>query len=83
MGNRDLLAIACMIGILMENSSEGSNSMVKTSSDLPVERAPHLPTEHLQGIVERVTYHAEFHRKTSLRTSQQLLLVLLLLDGHA
>ncbi len=59
MGNRALLAIACMIGILIENISEGSNSIMKTSSDLPVERAPHPPTEHLQGIVERVTYHAE------------------------
>ncbi len=59
MGNRALLAIACMIGILIENISEGSNSIVRTSSDLPMERAPHPPTEHLQGIVERVTYHAE------------------------
>ncbi len=33
--------------------------MVRTSSDLPMERAPHPPPEHLQGIVERVTYHAE------------------------
>ena len=32
---------------------------MSSSSDPPVERAPHTPTEHLQGIVERVTFHAE------------------------
>jgi exodeoxyribonuclease V alpha subunit len=32
---------------------------VPSKPDPPVERAPQLPTEHLQGIVERVTYHAE------------------------
>ena len=30
-----------------------------SSPDPPVERTPHPPTDHLQGIVERVTYHAE------------------------
>ncbi|MFL5657673.1 MAG: ATP-dependent RecD-like DNA helicase, partial [Ktedonobacteraceae bacterium] len=29
------------------------------ASETPVERVPRPPTEHLQGIVERVTYHAE------------------------
>ena len=33
--------------------------MVSSSSDPSVERAAHLPTEHLQGIVERMTFHAE------------------------
>ena len=47
-----------MTGILKAHTNEGS-SIVRSSSDLPVERAPHPPTEHLQGIVERVTYHAE------------------------
>jgi exodeoxyribonuclease V alpha subunit len=32
---------------------------VSSSPDEPVEQAEHHPTEHLQGIVERVTYHAE------------------------
>jgi exodeoxyribonuclease V alpha subunit len=32
---------------------------VSSSPDPPVERALHPPAEHLQGIVERVTYHAE------------------------
>src|SRR5215472_13783910 len=32
---------------------------VSSSPDLPVERTPLPATEHLQGIVERVTYHAE------------------------
>ena len=27
--------------------------------DEPTNRTSHIPTEHLQGIVERVTYHAE------------------------
>jgi hypothetical protein len=35
------------------------NSTVPSMSDSAVERAPRDPTEHLQGIVERVTYHAE------------------------
>ena len=30
-----------------------------SSPDPPVERALHPPTEHVQGIVERVTFHAE------------------------
>ena len=30
-----------------------------SSPDLPVEQALHSPAEHLQGIVERVTFHAE------------------------
>ncbi len=30
-----------------------------SSSDPPFERTPHTPTEHVQGIVERVTFHAE------------------------
>jgi exodeoxyribonuclease V alpha subunit len=30
-----------------------------SASEAPTERAPYPPTEHLQGIVERVTYHAE------------------------
>jgi|GEM_PF-2444139 len=34
--------------------------MVSTSPEPALERAPHPPTEHLQGIVERVTFHAEF-----------------------
>ncbi len=58
MGHLALLAIACVAGILMTNSSEGS-SVVSSSSDPSVERAVHSPTESLQGIVERVTYHAE------------------------
>src|SRR2546426_3550765 len=58
MGNRALLANTCMTGILKAHTNEGS-SIVRSSSDLPVERAPHPPTEHLQGIVERVTFHAE------------------------
>ncbi len=29
------------------------------SAETPAERAPRPPTEHLQGIVERVTYHAD------------------------
>ncbi len=33
--------------------------MMSTSPDEPVERRPQHPTEQLQGIVERVTYHAE------------------------
>ena len=32
---------------------------VPSLPDPPVERTPHPPTDHLQGIVERVTYHAE------------------------
>ena len=28
-------------------------------SEAPTEQTAHRPTEHLQGIVERVTYHAE------------------------
>jgi len=32
---------------------------VSSSPDPPVERALHAPAEQLQGIVERVTYHAE------------------------
>jgi exodeoxyribonuclease V alpha subunit len=32
---------------------------VSASSDPPNERASHPPLEHLQGIVERVTYHAD------------------------
>jgi exodeoxyribonuclease V alpha subunit len=32
---------------------------VPSSPDPPVERTPHAPAEYLQGIVERVTYHAE------------------------
>jgi len=32
---------------------------VSSSPDPPVERALYPPAEHLQGIVERVTYHAE------------------------
>ncbi len=32
---------------------------VSTAPDEPTNRAPQPPTEHLQGIVERVTYHAE------------------------
>jgi len=32
---------------------------VPSSPDPPVERTPHPLTDHLQGIVERVTYHAE------------------------
>jgi exodeoxyribonuclease V alpha subunit len=30
-----------------------------SSTEAPTERASRPPTEHLQGIVERVTYHAE------------------------
>jgi exodeoxyribonuclease V alpha subunit len=32
---------------------------VPPSPDAPVEREPRPPTEHVQGIVERVTFHAE------------------------
>ncbi len=32
---------------------------MSSSPDLALERAVHPPTEHLQGIVERVTFHAE------------------------
>jgi hypothetical protein len=32
---------------------------MSSSSDAPVKRASQPPLEHLQGIVERVTYHAE------------------------
>jgi exodeoxyribonuclease V alpha subunit len=32
---------------------------VPSSPDLPVEQALHSPAEHVQGIVERVTFHAE------------------------
>jgi exodeoxyribonuclease V alpha subunit len=32
---------------------------VPSSPDPPFERTPHPPAEYLQGIVERVTYHAE------------------------
>jgi exodeoxyribonuclease V alpha subunit len=32
---------------------------VPSLSDTAVEREPRDPTEHLQGIVERVTYHSE------------------------
>src|SRR5260370_41442770 len=32
---------------------------VSTSPGKPIDRTPHPPAEHLQGIVERVTYHAE------------------------
>jgi exodeoxyribonuclease V alpha subunit len=32
---------------------------VPASPNPPVERASHPPIEHLQGIVEQVTYHAE------------------------
>src|SRR3984893_11544556 len=32
---------------------------VSSSPDPPIERTPYPPTEHLQGIVERVTYHAD------------------------
>jgi exodeoxyribonuclease V alpha subunit len=42
---------------LFENS-EGPFA-VSTSSGEQTNRAPQPPTEHLQGIVERVTYHAE------------------------
>jgi exodeoxyribonuclease V alpha subunit len=38
--------------------AKGTNSSVSLP-DVPIERASHPPTEHLQGIVERVTYHAE------------------------
>ena len=30
-----------------------------SASEAPSEKAAHPPTEHLQGFVERVTYHAE------------------------
>ena len=43
----------------MTHISEGNSSIVGSSSDLPMQRALQSPTEHLQGIVERVTYHAE------------------------
>ncbi len=32
---------------------------MSTSPGEPIDRTPHPPAEHLQGIVERVTYHAE------------------------
>jgi exodeoxyribonuclease V alpha subunit len=32
---------------------------VSSMPDEPTNRTSHIPTEHLQGIVERVTYHAE------------------------
>jgi len=32
---------------------------VSSSPGEPIDRTPHPPAEHLQGIVERVTYHAE------------------------
>ena len=32
---------------------------MSTLSDEPTNRTSHVPTEHLQGVVERVTYHAE------------------------
>jgi len=34
-------------------------STVPPSPDAPVEREPRSPTEHVQGIVERVTFHVE------------------------
>jgi exodeoxyribonuclease V alpha subunit len=36
-----------------------NEDIMSSSSDAPVERASQPPLEHLQGIVERVTYHAE------------------------
>src|SRR5438067_11580959 len=32
---------------------------IMSVSEMPPTQGDHLPTEHLQGIVERVTYHAE------------------------
>ena len=32
---------------------------MSSSPDPPIKRALHPPAEHLQGVVERVTYHAE------------------------
>src|SRR5579859_2645738 len=40
--------------------SSGERTIFVSSSPEPtIERAPHPPLEHLQGIVERVTYHAD------------------------
>jgi len=42
---------------LCENCED--HFFVTTSPGEPTNRTSHIPTEHLQGIVERVTYHAE------------------------
>src|SRR5262249_310028 len=41
------------------NTRQGTMSTVPPSPDAPVEREPRSPTEHVQGIVERVTFHVE------------------------
>ncbi len=55
---RPILATAEMIDILCDKNS-GRAIVVSSSPDEPVEQVPHHPPEHLQGIVERVTYHAD------------------------
>ncbi len=47
-----------MVDILSDKNSRRA-IVVSSSPDEPIEQAEHHPTEHLQGIVERVTYHAE------------------------
>src|SRR5438309_2646492 len=43
----------------MDGYSERTIHSTVPASETPVERAPRPPTEHLQGIVERVTFHAD------------------------
>jgi hypothetical protein len=43
----------------MNGYIERTTHSTVSASETPVERAPRPPTEHLQGIVEQVTYHAD------------------------
>jgi exodeoxyribonuclease V alpha subunit len=42
-----------------QSVEKGPQQSTMSASQTPLERGERLPTEHLQGIVERVTYHAE------------------------
>jgi hypothetical protein len=48
-----------LLSIIRNGYSERTIHSTVSAPETPVERAPHPPTEQLQGIVERVTFHAD------------------------
>src|SRR5712692_2365299 len=52
-------AILSLQEVVQARTQRKDEHRTVSAAEATPERAPHPPTEHLQGIVERVTYHAE------------------------
>src|SRR5436305_9005383 len=59
LGNRSTNCYTCRKPLYKSTRRKRTPYRTMSASEAPIERAAHPPTEHLQGIVERVTYHAE------------------------